>query len=98
MTSELSSDVTAVITAVITDVCDVSSTCRNDFAYLVGDEYLKYFELKDLSLDAALRCFLKRLTLTGETQECERILAHFSNHYVHCNTGVFNSEGKCVHG
>ncbi|KAK2181651.1 hypothetical protein NP493_386g03008 [Ridgeia piscesae] len=64
----------------------------NDFAYLVGDEYLKYFELKDLSLDAALRCFLKRLTLTGETQECERILAHFSNHYVHCNTGVFNSE------
>ena len=69
---------------------------RNDFAYLVGEEYLKYFDLNDLSLDVALRCFLKRLTLTGETQECERILAHFSNHYVHCNSGVFNSEGTRV--
>ena len=69
---------------------------RNDFAYLVGEEYLKYFDLNDLSLDVALRCFLKRLTLTGETQECERILAHFSNHYVHCNSGVFNSEGMYV--
>ena len=67
---------------------------RNDFAQYVGEEYLKYFDFTGETLDLALRNFLKRLTLTGETQERERVLAHFSKHYVDCNPGTYNSEGK----
>ena len=67
--------------------------CRNDFAYLVGAEYIRYFDLSGLTLDMALREFLRKLVLAGETQERERILAHFSRRYLECNPGSFNSEG-----
>jgi len=67
---------------------------RNEFSYVVGMEYIRYFDLSGLTLDAALREFLRKLLLTGETQERERILAHFSRRYLECNPGTFNSEGN----
>ena len=69
---------------------------RNDFAQLVGEEYLKHFDFKSQSLDAALRSFLQHLVLSGETQERERILVHFSHRFLECNSGSFSSEGKLL--
>ena len=50
----------------------------------------------DCTLDLALRQFLKQFSLAGETQERERVLAHFSKRYCDCNPGIYNSEGKNV--
>ena len=76
--------------------CSGDEVCycfRNEFSYLVGVEYIRYFEFCGLSLDLALREFLRKLILIGETQERERVLAHFSRRYLDCNPGTFNSEG-----
>ena len=67
---------------------------RNDFAQLVGEEYLKFFDFRGMTLDMALREFLKHLTVAGETQERERVLAHFSHGYVQMNPDTFNSDGN----
>ena len=58
---------------------------RNDFSFLVGQLYLGHFDFSSLTLDEAVRRFLHKLTLTGETQERERILRHFSTRYLECN-------------
>lgn len=36
-------------------------------------------------MDEALRKFLKQFCLTGETQDRERVLLHFSKRYLECN-------------
>ncbi|XP_046667484.1 PH and SEC7 domain-containing protein isoform X3 [Homalodisca vitripennis] len=65
---------------------------NNDFSRAVAEEYLKYFMFEGDSLDVALRKFLKQFSLTGETQERERVLVHFSKRYLDCNPGSFNSQ------
>lgn len=65
----------------------------NDFSRAVADEYLKHFNFAKLKLDEALRLFLKQFSLSGETQERERVLVHFSKRYLDCNPGAFNSQG-----
>jgi PH/SEC7 domain-containing protein len=60
---------------------------------VVAEEYLKYFTFEGDTLDVALRKFLKQFSLTGETQERERVLVHFSKHFLDCNPGTFNSQG-----
>jgi hypothetical protein len=60
---------------------------------VVAEEYLKYFFFEGDTLDVALRKFLKQFSLTGETQERERVLVHFSKHFLDCNPGTFNSQG-----
>uniref|UniRef100_A0A4X2JR32 Pleckstrin and Sec7 domain containing n=1 Tax=Vombatus ursinus TaxID=29139 RepID=A0A4X2JR32_VOMUR len=65
---------------------------NNDFSKLVAGEYLKFFVFTGMSLDQALRVFLKELALMGETQERERVLAHFSQRYHQCNPGALSSE------
>ncbi|XP_065081877.1 PH and SEC7 domain-containing protein isoform X2 [Ochlerotatus camptorhynchus] len=65
---------------------------NNDFSRAVADEYLKFFLFERLTLDEALRLFLKQFSLSGETQERERVLVHFSKRYLDCNTGSFNSQ------
>uniref|UniRef100_A0A671LJQ1 Uncharacterized LOC107666723 n=1 Tax=Sinocyclocheilus anshuiensis TaxID=1608454 RepID=A0A671LJQ1_9TELE len=64
----------------------------NDFSRLVAEEYLRYFNFSEMTLDQALRAFLLEFALTGETQERERILAHFSHQYVQCNSSLTLSE------
>lgn len=59
----------------------------------MAEEYLKYFNFEKDTLDIALRKFLKQFSLTGETQERERVLVHFSKRYLDCNPGSFNSQG-----
>ncbi|XP_052791252.1 uncharacterized protein LOC128225212 isoform X2 [Mya arenaria] len=68
---------------------------KNDFNILVAEEYLKFFDFAEDSLDAALRKFLGQFSLIGETQERERVLAHFSRHYIESNPGTYNSEDAC---
>ncbi|NXA08046.1 PSD1 protein, partial [Sapayoa aenigma] len=65
---------------------------NNEFSRMVAGEYLKFFVFTGMSLDQALRCFLKELALMGETQERERVLAHFSQRYYECNPNAVPSE------
>lgn len=71
--------------------CDVSS---NEFSRAVAEEYLNYFDFRGDTLDKALRKFLDKFCLAGETQERERVLVHFSHRFLECNPGTFNSQGK----
>jgi PH/SEC7 domain-containing protein len=66
----------------------------NDFSRAVAEEYLRYFNFEHDTLDVALRKFLAQFSLTGETQERERVLVHFSKRYLDCNPGSFNSQGE----
>uniref|UniRef100_A0A673BYW4 Pleckstrin and Sec7 domain containing 2 n=1 Tax=Sphaeramia orbicularis TaxID=375764 RepID=A0A673BYW4_9TELE len=59
---------------------------------LVASEYLSFFDFTGLSLDRALRNFLKAFPLMGETQERERVLVHFSRRFCHCNPQTLTSE------
>ncbi|XP_008418058.1 PH and SEC7 domain-containing protein 2 [Poecilia reticulata] len=74
--------------------CDVARHLgkNNEFSQLVASEYLSYFDFSGLSLDRALRNFLKAFPLMGETQERERVLVHFSRRYCHCNPLTSTSE------
>lgn len=42
------------------------------------------------------RLFLRKFALMGETQERERVLAHFSSRYRCCNPECLNTEGDCT--
>uniref|UniRef100_K7FL71 Pleckstrin and Sec7 domain containing n=1 Tax=Pelodiscus sinensis TaxID=13735 RepID=K7FL71_PELSI len=70
---------------------------NNEFSKMVAGEYLKFFVFTGMSLDQALRSFLKELALMGETQERERVLAHFSQRYHQCNPGTISSEAPPLH-
>ncbi|XP_042339168.1 PH and SEC7 domain-containing protein 1-like [Plectropomus leopardus] len=52
---------------------------------MVAEEYLSNFHFSGLTIDQALRTFLSRFALMGETQERERVLAQFSRRYRQCN-------------
>ncbi|XP_049870290.1 PH and SEC7 domain-containing protein-like [Pectinophora gossypiella] len=65
---------------------------NNEFSRAVAEEYVKHFDFAGQTLDAALRAFLGRFALSGETQERERVLVHFSRRYLECNPGSFNSQ------
>ncbi|CAN9514715.1 unnamed protein product [Ophioblennius macclurei] len=80
--------------------CDVARHLgkNNDFSQLVASEYLSFFDFSGLSLDRALRNFLKAFPLMGETQERERVLVHFSRRFCHCNPQTPTSEGQSREG
>uniref|UniRef100_A0A3Q3K0R5 Pleckstrin and Sec7 domain containing a n=1 Tax=Monopterus albus TaxID=43700 RepID=A0A3Q3K0R5_MONAL len=65
---------------------------NNDFSHMVAEEYLSFFNFTGLTLDQALRTFLRQFALMGETQERERVLSHFSRRYLDCNPNVMPSE------
>ncbi len=59
---------------------------NNEFSQVVAEEYLRFFDFGGgIVLDEALRRFLQHFCLTGETQERERVLLHFSRRYLECN-------------
>ncbi|XP_053495313.1 PH and SEC7 domain-containing protein 1-like isoform X2 [Ictalurus furcatus] len=74
--------------------CDVARhlSKNNDFSRMVAAEYLGYFNFTGQTLDQALRTFLREFVLKGETQERERVLAHFSHRYLQCNPILTLSE------
>ncbi|KAF6778374.1 hypothetical protein AHF37_01840 [Paragonimus kellicotti] len=69
---------------------------RNDFSQLVGEEFSSFFDFSNQRLDVALRSFLNTFSLTGETQERERVLLHFSRRYHACNPEAHVNEGEIV--
>ncbi|XP_066936401.1 PH and SEC7 domain-containing protein-like isoform X2 [Clytia hemisphaerica] len=58
---------------------------NSDFSQQICREYLRFFNFEGIALDEAVRIFLAKFPLTGETQERERILIHFSKRYNECN-------------
>lgn len=74
------------------DVCHHLAK-MNPFSQLVAEEYLNLFDFRSTKLDAALRKFLAKLQLNGETQERERVLSVFSQRYYDCNKDKFPSSG-----
>ncbi|XP_028824212.1 PH and SEC7 domain-containing protein 2 [Denticeps clupeoides] len=74
--------------------CDVARHLgkNNEFSQMVASEYLTFFDFAGLTLDRALRNFLKVFPLMGETQERERVLVHFSRRFCHCNPEALTSE------
>ncbi len=70
-------------------VCSI----RTEFGQNVAREYLKFFEFERMSLDEGLRQFLSCFMLTGESQERERIMAHFSDRYFMANPDLFPNAG-----
>ncbi|XP_038555420.1 PH and SEC7 domain-containing protein 2 isoform X2 [Micropterus salmoides] len=80
--------------------CDVARHLgkNNEFSQLVASEYLSFFDFTGLSLDRALRNFLKAFPLMGETQERERVLVHFSRRFCQCNPQTPTSEGQSNDG
>uniref|UniRef100_A0A3Q2WVQ5 Pleckstrin and Sec7 domain containing a n=1 Tax=Haplochromis burtoni TaxID=8153 RepID=A0A3Q2WVQ5_HAPBU len=65
---------------------------NNEFSQMVAEEYLTNFDFTGLTIDQALRMFLRQFALMGETQERERVLAHFSRRYRQCNSESLTSE------
>ncbi|KAJ0005306.1 hypothetical protein NQD34_011520 [Periophthalmus magnuspinnatus] len=65
---------------------------NNEFSRSVAEEYLSLFDFSGLTPDQALRLFLRRLALGGETQERERLLTHFSHRYTECNPHCLSTE------
>ncbi|XP_041064936.1 PH and SEC7 domain-containing protein 4-like [Carcharodon carcharias] len=64
---------------------------NNEFSQMVAEEYLQLFDFSEMALDEALRKFLMAFVLTGETQERERVLNHFSNRFQECNPDILHS-------
>ncbi|CAB1343508.1 unnamed protein product [Coregonus sp. 'balchen'] len=71
---------------------------NNEFSRMVAEEYLSYFNFSGLTIDQALRAFLREFALIGETQERERVLAHFSRRYLQCNPNAIPSEASTLMG
>ncbi len=66
---------------------------RSDFGQTVAREYLKCFDFERRTLDDALRQFLSNFSLTGESQERERVMVHFSDRYYECNLAAMPDTG-----
>lgn len=66
----------------------------SEFGHAVASEYLKFFDFEHLELDECLRQFLVSFTLSGETQERERVMVHFSDRYFECNQFTYASKGN----
>ena len=73
------------------------SSFRSEFGQAVAKEYLNFFEFEGMSLVDGLRQFLSNFSLTGESQERERVIQHFSRHYHACNPASLPDEGTHTH-
>ncbi|GMM30525.1 Arf family guanine nucleotide exchange factor [Martiniozyma asiatica (nom. inval.)] len=77
----------------ITYITSILSQEDNDFHKDAFKEYLnRYFKFYDLPLDMALRKFLMINDLPKETQQIDRVVYHFSNHYCRQNPQICLSE------
>ncbi|CAL2042116.1 unnamed protein product [Caenorhabditis brenneri] len=73
-----------------TDVADKLNE-QNDFSFLILVKYLELFQFSTTRIDAALREFLSRVELRGESSARERLLRVFSARYLECNPSIFES-------
>ncbi|WKY03636.1 hypothetical protein Q1695_004971 [Nippostrongylus brasiliensis] len=64
---------------------------RSEFSAMVTTKYLELFVFTSLRIDAALREFLSRVELHGDSAERERLLRFFSARYHQSDPSLFNS-------
>ncbi|CAJ0571508.1 unnamed protein product, partial [Mesorhabditis spiculigera] len=64
---------------------------QNDFARVVTEYYFNLLQFQGKRIDAAIREFMSRVELIGETAQRERLLQHFSERYYECNPSLFKS-------
>lgn len=64
---------------------------RSEFSAMVTTKYLEMFVFTSLRIDAALREFLSRVELRGDSAERERLLRFFSARYHQSDPSLFNS-------
>ncbi|EDV22662.1 uncharacterized protein TRIADDRAFT_59149 [Trichoplax adhaerens] len=78
------------------DVNDIAKNIngKSEYARKLGSAYLGLYNFKGERIDNSLRSLLKRMTITGETQDRERVLQHFSRRYYEDNPTVFDSEDQ----
>jgi Sec7-like guanine-nucleotide exchange factor len=55
--------------------------------------YVEQFDFYNHPLDVALRKLLMDVGLPRETQQIDRVIEAFSNRYLQCNPGLFDSNG-----
>ncbi|KAF6005006.1 hypothetical protein F1559_004857 [Cyanidiococcus yangmingshanensis] len=60
----------------------------DQFSQQVLASYAATFDLRNLSIDVALRLFLESFRLPGESQKIDRIMQAFANHYFVQNRGA----------
>ena len=67
-----------------------------------GDKYRKsfieYFQVEDIEFLDAIRLFLSKMTLPGESQKIDRIISEFAEHYIKTAgkpAEIFNSADAC---
>ncbi|KAJ1844365.1 hypothetical protein LPJ73_005194, partial [Coemansia sp. RSA 2703] len=53
--------------------------------------YMKRFDFHDQPIDFALRQLFQKLHLPAESQQIDRVIAGFAEHYHQCNSGVYFS-------
>ncbi|CAI4231932.1 unnamed protein product [Auanema sp. JU1783] len=72
---------------------DVSARLNDssETSTLISSKYLELFSFSGLRIDAALRDFLARVELKGETSQRERMLRFFSERYYQANPSIFNN-------
>uniref|UniRef100_A0A915HX68 Uncharacterized protein n=1 Tax=Romanomermis culicivorax TaxID=13658 RepID=A0A915HX68_ROMCU len=76
-----------------TDVADHISK-NTPFSKAVLEAYVNNFDFDGSKLDEALRKFLFKFCLTGETHKRERIISRFAERYFSCNVNVFRSSDE----
>ena len=64
---------------------------NNEYCSRIAQEYCNFFDFTQLNLIEALRYFLSKFCLIGETAERERILMYYSRRYFTCNPSAFTS-------
>nr|CDJ96483.1 SEC7 and Pleckstrin homology domain containing protein [Haemonchus contortus] len=64
---------------------------RSEFSAMVTTKYLELFVFTSLRIDAALRDFLSRVELRGDSAERERLLRFFSARYHQSDPSLFKS-------
>ena len=59
--------------------------------------YTTQYTVSGKPLEAALRAYLERFRLPGESQSIDRIMEEFAKHYDRQNPGLFDSGPDCAH-
>eukprot|EP00742_Colponemidia_sp_Colp-10_P002091 GILJ01002233.1.p1 GENE.GILJ01002233.1~~GILJ01002233.1.p1 ORF type:complete len:513 (+),score=64.21 GILJ01002233.1:87-1625(+) len=63
----------------------------DDFNRKVAEAYIRSFDFRNLTLDAALRIFLAGFKLPGEAQKIDRLMESFALHFWNQNPASFKS-------
>ncbi|KAL3068458.1 hypothetical protein niasHT_030749 [Heterodera trifolii] len=68
---------------------------KDEFNLEVLQHFVRLQPLRSLPLVQAMRGFLSRFRLPGESQQIERIMEYFSGHYHIQNPGIFEHQDNC---